>query len=208
MILNKVRNITICIFAFFHIILLASIKFDIFLEYSYENTGRNLLHLISCYCIAGALIGVFLLNMIKCVLEYQPMVYVKNMLCSFICNLVVAFFYNETNLYLERNILDFVSMILLMLSFELIVLFLCVKLLNYKKKNSEIARRQIYRDFNIVALLFFIVIGVAGYVAIHQIGGTIRWTILYVLLLTMPALAVLMVWGGIMYIVSMLKKKY
>ena len=204
--LDVINIMTIAMFIVFHLILLKVLDFQVFSEETFYEYRDNIFYGMSCYGIVFSLIGILVIGMIKCIWQCQSISYVKNMMLPFICSLIVSSLYYETNLYLQKDIIDYVSLICGTLSFTLILLFVIVGLMNYRMEKDRQIGRRIYRDFIIIDIIMLIMVLLGGFTVLNYVRGEAELIILLIMVLMSPALVVLEVWGVVMYIIYRIKK--
>lgn len=204
--LDVINIMTIAMFIVFHLILLTVLDFQVISEKTRIDYRDNIFYDISCYGIAYSLIGIFVIGMIKSIWRCHSISYVKNMLLSFVCSLIASSLYYETNLYLQKDIIDYVSLICCTVSFTLILLFIIVGLMNYRMEKDRRIGRRIYRDFIIIDIIMLVIVLLGGFIALNYVRGEAELIIILIMVHMSPALVVLEVWGAVMYIIYRIKK--
>lgn len=198
---------SIVLFMIFHVTLLIVLDFNVFSDNHHYDFRNNIFYLISYYGIAISLIGVLVISVIKSIWMCQSVSYVKNMLLPFVMSLIVEILYCNTNLYLQKDFILYTALICLTLSFTLLLIFIIISILNYRVEKDYQIGKKIYKDFIIIDIILLVVVLLGGFKALDYARGNMSLGILVTMVFMSPALAILEVWGVIMYLIYRIKKE-
>lgn len=205
-VLNPLCLTSIVLFMIFHVILLIVLDFKVFSDDHHYDFRNNIFYLISCYGIAVSLIGVLVISVIKSIWTCQSVLYVKNMLLPFVMSFFVEILYWNTNLYLQKDFIEYTALICLTLSFTLLFIFIIISILNYRTEKDYQIGRKIYKDFIIIDIILLVVVLLGGFKALDYARGDTSSYILLIMVHMVPALVLLEVWGVIMYLIYRIRK--